>query len=292
MNDLKNGFNLDDLARLVLVMLFEQKLPEDLLARVCLAESPELNKIAACLMDIRELSVSLKNGDLDVSVNSKGFVLSNLKALQSNLRHLTWQTKMIAKGDFSQQVDFLGDFSAAFNEMVLQLRDTNISLIKQATLDTLTQIPNRLSLVQFLTRVFDEAKKFNGKFSVISFDIDHFKNINDTHGHAVGDAVLIRTAALLSGQFRDSDIFARCGGEEFMAVLPNTDVESAKKIGMRALTALEATRVCDEPTLFVTVSAGVSELKDSDLNWGEVTKRSDQALYLSKKNGRNCLSAL
>ena len=244
----------------------------------------------SCLTDMRILSAALKKGDLETLVHSKGYILSNLKGLQSNLRHMTWQTKRIAKGDFTQQVDFLGDFSVAFNEMVLKLKEANIKLIKKSMLDPLTQIPNRLSLNQYLRNAFEDARTNETSFSVISFDIDFFKKINDTYGHGIGDTVLEKTAAFLAKQFRDTDLIARYGGEEFMAVLPEAGIDVAIKIGERTIKNMEKTPVCENPLLYITLSAGISELADSDTSYENIIKRSDDALFLAKRNGRNCIS--
>ncbi|MYM23208.1 diguanylate cyclase [Duganella sp. FT135W] len=123
-------------------------------------------------------------------------------------------------------------------------------------------------------------------------DIDKFKQVNDTYGHAVGDQVLQVTAARLSALFRNDDIVARWGSEEFLALLPTTEISDASSIAARVLDAVSAAPiVIDNLTLHVTISIGVCsmklELKDRGMSWQEVVHIADQSLYLAKRNGRN-----
>jgi GGDEF domain-containing protein len=194
------------------------------------AEKYEIfNKIVKSIADIRDISFALSKGEVNRFVDTRGFIISNLKALQSNLRHLTWQTKKIADGDFTQRVDFLGDFSESFNEMTLKLKHYNDELTKLANFDPLTQIPNRLSLNHFLSQAFERFVESRELFSILMLDIDFFKKVNDTYGHDAGDKVLVSMSALVKHQFRSSDMFARYGGEEFMAVMTNCGSDIAEK---------------------------------------------------------------
>lgn len=283
---------IEEFIQLLSVLLCNPKLSEDLEIDDSLLSNPSFNKLYSYIMDLRELSSALNKGDLEKFVFSKGFILSNLKALQSNLRHLTWQTQKIAEGDFTQKVDFLGDFSESFNEMTSRLKDTNVHLVNLANIDPLTQIPNRLALEQFLTASFNDAKAGPKELSILLVDIDHFKEVNDTYGHKTGDTVLVKVAEILSRQVRETDVFARYGGEEFMAVLPGADIQIAEKVGSRALKAVESTRVCEDPEVFVTVSMGISAMHDGDVSFEDIVKRSDMALYQSKNSGRNRLTVL
>ncbi len=264
-------------------------LPEDLVVDKALLEDPEFKKLYAYILDLRELSEALCKGDLKKFVFSKGYILSSLKALQSNLRHLTWQTQKIAEGDFSHRVDFLGDFSDSFNEMTRKLRDSSIQLHRLASVDVLTRVPNRLALEQFLTDSFCKARLENTPLCVLMIDIDFFKAVNDTYGHIVGDKVLVKISKILHQQFRMSDIFARYGGEEFVAGLPGTNLDAAIRIAQRARAAVEASplELDDFPPLDVTVSIGVSEIKEEDIEYTDIIRRSDEALYQAKREGRN-----
>ncbi len=285
---------INELIQLILLLLTKPKLPEDLDINELFLANPDFQKVYDCIVDTRELSAALKNGDLQKFVTSKGFILSNLKALQSNLRHLTWQTKSVAKGDFSQRVDFLGEFSDSFNEMIDQLRDSRTKFIELARLDRLTQIPNRMAIETFMDQSFAKAKKEGKHLCVLLFDVDHFKKVNDTYGHDVGDIVLKEISNILSKQFRSTDIFGRYGGEEFIAGLMDTDINTAITIAERSLKIIRETtiKIDDTNTISVTVSIGISEMKVTDLSYHDVIKRSDEAMYESKKSGRNRLSCI
>jgi len=255
--------------------------------------NPQFQKLYSSIIDLRVLSEALNRGDLQTFVYGKGYILANLKALQSNLRHLTWQTTEVAKGNFSLKVDFLGDFSTAFNEMTAQLKEATTRLQRMVGLDPLTKIANRLTLNDFLATAFQQTCRLNEVLSVLLIDIDFFKKINDTYGHSVGDEVLIQTTRLLSSQFRASDCFARYGGEEFMAVLPRTDLQTAIKIAQRILEVVEQNVFhINELELKLTISIGVSVRKEEDTRAEDIVLRSDEALYEAKRSGRNCFRVL
>lgn len=279
----------EELVALITLIVTAPKLPEDLEISPALQETPGFQRLFDCLMDARAMSHALSRGDLKQIVYNKGFILSNMKALQANLRHLTWQTKKVADGDFSQRVDFLGEFSDAFNEMTQKLKDSSLQLQYLANIDALTHIPNRLALEQFLTETFTQARKNSLPFSLLILDIDHFKSVNDTHGHIAGDQVLVEVTRILNRQFRSSDIFARYGGEEFVAGLPGIDLESAVQVAERARKAVETSPISIENNAFlnVTISIGISSIRDSDKDYQDIIERSDKALYEAKDSGRN-----
>jgi diguanylate cyclase (GGDEF)-like protein len=212
--------------------------------------------------------------------------LSNLKALQSNLRHLTWQAKKIAEGDFSQKADFSGDFSDAFNKMTDRLRENSLHLTDLANLDTLTKIPNRRSLRNFLKNAFINCREL----CVLMIDIDLFKKVNDAYGHGAGDDALVHVVGLIVRQVRNTDLVARYGGEEFVAVLPDAGLEIAGLIAGRILKTVENTplRVAGaDKAINLTLSIGVSCKMPGDSSEQEIITRSDVALYEAKHNGRN-----
>ncbi len=277
--------------QLLLTLLCSSRLPSDLHIEPELAEDPDFQKLHSYILALRELSFALRNGNLQHFVDGKGFILGNLKALQSNLRHLTWQAKRVAKGDFSQRVDFLGEFSEAFNEMTNNLENVNKQLHKLASLDSLTQLHNRMALDQFLAAAFAKAKLEGSELSILMIDIDRFKRINDNYGHQAGDLVLVQIGNALKKQFRTTDMLARYGGEEFMVVQPQTGIDQAIKIGNRALEAVRNTVIQfeSEQRLLVTVSIGVSCIVPEDQSFEDIVKRSDAALYEAKNSGRNRL---
>ncbi len=279
-----------ELIQLIISLLCNKNTPEEHNIDKELFNDPDFQKLYRIIIDLRTLSSALTKGDLQKLVYEKGIVLANLKSLQANLRHLTWQTQKISDGDFSQKVDFLGDFSESFNKMTVKLQNASLHLIKLASLDPLTQIPNRLSLTQFLDKTF----KINNEISILMIDIDYFKNINDNYGHDAGDNVLVTLSDTLNSQMRSNDFVARYGGEEFVAVLPNTTIETAKKIAERILHVIQATTIKIDSTLEIntTISIGISSRLPEDETYDSIIKRSDNALYEAKRTGRNkiCIS--
>ena len=290
----ENIYSAEEIINYLWMLLAIPKIPdyEELLERY--RDDEALQKIMKYLLDLRELSNALSKGDLEKLVYSKGYILSNLKSLQSNLRHLTWQTERIAEGDFSQRIDFLGEFSESFNRMTAELKTYNERLTQQATIDQLTQLPNRSFLMPFLSQCFNKFLRDHEDFAVMLLDIDHFKDVNDTYGHDAGDKVLIQLSKMLSEKFRSSDVFSRYGGEEFIAVLVDTNIIGAKIIAERALKTIKDARfvLSDDLSISVTVSIGISQTEGGDSHYEQIIKRSDDALYLAKKNGRNQIAAL
>lgn len=157
-----------------------------------------------------------------------------------------------------------------------------------AETDTLTGIYNRRKLFEIMTTELYRATRYGVPLSIALFDLDHFKVVNDTHGHAAGDACLVAFVELIKGAIRQSDVFARLGGEEFVLLLPETRVHEAKLLTdkLRGLTA-EMEIPYDGQTLGLTVSAGVTTVSNKDAAVDDLFDRADAALYQAKDEGRN-----
>lgn len=154
-------------------------------------------------------------------------------------------------------------------------------------IDSLTGIANRRALFAAAERLLNRCRTSEAPLSVIEFDLDRFKAINDAHGHAVGDAVLRAFVGATRNVLRQSDFFGRHGGEEFAAILPGTTIEAAYVIAERARHAFaEAASEIDGRAVNPTVSAGVAAMKPGD-NFGDVLDNADRALYRAKGRGRN-----
>lgn len=157
-----------------------------------------------------------------------------------------------------------------------------IELKKISTIDSLTKIYNRRYFDAKLKEEIESATRYNFTFSLIMFDIDHFKKINDEYGHDAGDKVLIEYSKLTSKTIREGDIFCHIGGEEFMIILPYTDGEKARKIAEKLRSKIENYK----KIVPVTMSFGVSEFIEGETR-DHIYKRVDDALYEAKENGRN-----
>jgi len=149
---------------------------------------------------------------------------------------------------------------------------------------------NKRAFDQLLTEHFAKFQRDGTGYSVLYMDIDHFKSINDTHGHADGDAILQQLAATCVAVLRPYDMVARLGGEEFAVLLPGSDIAGGAVVAERLRKAISSMRVKGQnKTLQVTVSIGVSQSDPGDADGFETLKRADSALYAAKNAGRDCV---
>ena len=155
--------------------------------------------------------------------------------------------------------------------------------------DTLTNIDNRRSFMEHLHREVKRAQRQHNPLSVINFDIDLFKHINDEFGHDVGDRVLVDVSRLVEERLRESDIFGRMGGEEFAILIPDGDLEDARKLAEILRQALHHhSTLHQDKILKVTASFGVAQFKINE-HIDDLLKRADQAMYKAKNAGRDCV---
>lgn len=178
---------------------------------------------------------------------------------------------------------------SSLEEQLNDARSRVSSLREQQQVDTLTQVHSRDSVLSALKLLLERAANEGVCFCVIMADIDHFKKINDRYGHLVGDKVLKGVAQRLKGSLRSHDFVGRFGGEEFLLVLSNTGLESARTVAMRVLQDISASPVhADKENIDVTISLGMTQVKAND-DHESIISRADKALYAAKQNGRNRL---
>lgn len=159
--------------------------------------------------------------------------------------------------------------------------------------DALTYLPNRRKILGDLQHEVLRTNRYHTPLSIAILDIDHFKIINDRYGHPVGDKVLHALASELREQVRESDLVGRIGGEEFLIVLPNTDLKAASEQADRLCKHIRQLTIPHEKhTLRITVSIGITEYLIEQENWQALLGRADQALYCAKNNGRDRWYAL
>jgi len=316
----------EELAELLLDALLCSELPE-LPERYSSVDS--LQTLHSCLRQLREFLYAASNGDLSAKVPLRGYVGGTLKALQANLRHMTWQTKMVASGDFSQRVEFMGEFSESFNAMVMKLdqtlrelmaketelsqaneelhkeilvrKETEAALLKSreelyrlAMTDALTGLFNRRHFNRVAEEEVGRALRYQRPLSVMMFDIDFFKRVNDNFGHRCGDQVLAMIARITREVLRITEISARYGGEEFIVLLPETSALAAGGVAERLRCKIEEAELQSEKGLIaVTASFGVSDIlersdpKSQEQVLSEIISGADRAMYVSKDAGRN-----
>ena len=177
----------------------------------------------------------------------------------------------------------------------LAARNRELALLGQelhalAVTDALTGLPNRRAFDNRLATEVALASRYQRPLSLVMLDLDRFKEVNDRHGHAVGDAVLRQVAAILQRQRRSGDLVARYGGEELVAILPHTEAEAAAIWAERVRRAIAALVVTPAGARVVTASFGVAGFEAP--HWASVEAlltAADAALYEAKRDGRNCV---
>jgi len=168
-----------------------------------------------------------------------------------------------------------------------QLRNISDKFQNQAMTDYLTGIYNRRYFFEILVNEIERSKRFKSTFSVLLFDIDNFKRINDTYGHLTGDEVLKHCCKLVNENTRKSDIMGRFGGEEFILILHETLPENARILADKLRTVIEENPLMIDDQVFpVTVSFGGTIYTENDV-LNNLLERADNALYIAKENGRN-----
>jgi len=312
--------NLEECLEHILKLLRNNKVPE---LPDEYAENSSIVQIHQDLKSIRNILRAFSSGDFSPEINIRGIIPGCLKSLQANLRHLIWQVQMVEKGDFTQKVHFMGEFSDAFNSMVrifslslsklqeegetlaaindkLRKEIEYVEVLKEseahfkflASYDTLTGVLNRRSFIEKVEIELANAAYLCVPCCLAMMDIDHFKNFNDTYGHLGGDEALRHTVKTIEPMLRKNDFMGRYGGEEFILFFYNTD----EKTGLKVLERLR-THLAESPVLllkgpveihasFGFVATNVE--KSAEKNYiQKLIHDADIALYAAKTSGRN-----
>ena len=272
-------------------LMNDQEIPE---LTETLAGIPHLPELHKQLVVLREIVFTFSKGDLSCNIATRGFIAGCLKSLQAHLRHLIWQVQQVESGDFSQQVEFLGEFSLAFNNMVLKLDSTLNALRKKeealtaltdslrsevdlrgsamealqqsearfkylASHDSLTGALNRSSFIEKTMLELTLAAQCNTPCCLAILDVDHFKKFNDTYGHLAGDTALKQVVEISLKALRNADVMGRYGGEEFIFLFPGASLHQGCRVADRIRQAVENSIFpINNGRTNVTVSIGVS----------------------------------
>jgi len=179
--------------------------------------------------------------------------------------------------------------NAVLEAEILRREEAEKELTILAATDPLTKVFNRRHFFEFATRELSRANRTKVSFSIMMADIDHFKKVNDSYGHLIGDQVLIRFTEICQENLRHYDVLARYGGEEFVILLPETGIHEAIEIAERIRTKIEAAEMTFGGHEFsITTSLGVANIEDEgEVPLEIILDRADQALYQAKQNGRN-----
>ena len=301
-------------------LLRDNKVPE---LKGELAEDPLLAQIHEDLKTIREVVFAFSSGDFSPVITIRGIIPGCLKSLQAHLRHLIWQVQMVEKGDFSQEVRFMGEFSNAINSMVRRLNlsllklqrneesltDTNNKLRKEveqmeilkesearfkflASHDPLTGILNRKSFIEMAGVELANAFDLCVPCCLAMMDIDHFKDFNDTYGHLAGDEALRHVVKTMEEGLRKNDFMGRYGGEEFIIFFYGADEETGMRVLERLRRKLSETSVPLEtgpvPVFASFGFVGTNREKAEEKGFVQkLINDADIALYTAKMAGRN-----
>lgn len=208
---------------------------------------------------------------------------AQIKRCDGERRHVVFHKAALydAQGELSGIVGTILD--------ITERKALEVQLADMAERDALTGLFNRRAILAHLEALHRDRRQASQSLCLMMCDVDHFKRINDRHGHAKGDEVLRQVAHLLSGKLRDGDRVGRIGGEEFLIVLASADLEDARQVAERlrqqvadlSITCAEGAR------LDVTISIGVARSLHQDEDWADVIARADAGLYAAKRAGRD-----
>ncbi|MBK9293131.1 MAG: GGDEF domain-containing protein [Oligoflexia bacterium] len=248
---------------------------------------------ATCDIHVEEKSISKKHAHLKVHSNGAVSItdLQSTNGTEIATKKLTpHQDIVLRDNDQIKMGNVIFKFLSKGNiENV-----TAPQLFDQKTLDGLTQVLNKQSLLSHLDEAFKKSKLTETNLSVIVFDLDHFKKINDTLGHQAGDYVLRELASVVKNQLiRSADYFGRYGGEEFVVVLQSSPLQRACEVAERIRTTIEKHQFkFESKNIPVTVSLGVACIEPTMTDSAQLFAKADQAAYRSKSAGRNRVSSL
>lgn len=244
-------------------------------------------------------------GMLVLFVGLSGYILG--QSIVRPLQRLSAEASRVAAGDLNADVPIHGSseisyLAQVFNHMVASLRhgqsviaeardallEKNRELHQLSITDGLTGLFNRKHLMDLFDMEMARKRRYNTPFSIMIADIDHFKRINDTYGHLAGDSVLRRVADTFGQVVRECDHVGRYGGEEFMIILPNSDMSGTMEMARRIREAVEQIDFYNDGKGFsISISIGVSECRSAEESPEGIISRADGALYQAKENGRN-----
>lgn len=233
---------------------------------------------------IGELQKSLKESYEQASIKEQRITeLQKKEAKEDFITSLLLELLMLVRDLKRQNESFLKKVEA--QQKVINDLKSKLEMVEvEANLDPLTDLFNRRSLERALKEFFTLCKQSKMSFSLVLIDLDDFKYVNDNYGHHVGDLVLAKVAKVLRTNMRARDIVGRWGGDEFMAIMPNTDLENAKKVVERIKSQLKKMEILAEGRRFKTsISAGVVQCGENFQSWLDMIKEADRVMYENKK---------
>lgn len=253
------------------------------------------------IKNINEFNSEHHHNLLDIFVKADGYLHSDLLKNKENFISLVKRTPLkdrivsILDKNFTVMTFKISivktvneDYLVTLSD-ITKMKEYQLRTEKKAYIDGLTGVYNRNRFDEIIKNEIKHAKRYNNSFSIAMLDIDKFKNFNDKYGHLIGDEVLITLAQTVNTNIRETDTFARWGGEEFVVLFKNTSINIAENLSKKLKDKIEAN---EHPTAGkVTASFGVTEYKQDD-TFESLFKRCDDAMYKAKENGRNRVEVL
>lgn len=213
--------------------------------------------------------------------------ISDIRDVEVNMKTAQGREFMAEIAAIAMDYEGIPSVLVALND-ISQRKELEAELFRQASTDSLTGISNRRYFIAQAEQELRRSRRFTRDMAVMMIDLDHFKSINDQHGHAVGDAVLQGVVKRALESLRQSDFIGRLGGEEFGVVLPETSLIAAGDVAERLrIHIAERPLIAERIAVTCTVSVGVAQLSAGDSTIDELMNRADKCLYLAKNGGRN-----
>ena len=255
----------------------------------------DINPSAIQLLNLKEMNIIGRQVE---SVFPKNSHLERILTSTTDIKAEALITEN-GKRFIDVQVSLLTDKNQKIQGKLILIQDISgrkkmeDELFRLATQDPLTGIKNRRSLMDKLTHNFLKAKRYNRPLTFAIIDIDHFKRINDKHGHMVGDEILKEIVTRCDSSLRETDIFGRLGGEEFGVCFPETDIKGALTVCERLRSGISSFPFFFEKLKIpCSISIGLSIVGETDISVDDLMNRADKALYEAKRKGRNQISKL
>jgi diguanylate cyclase (GGDEF)-like protein len=222
----------------------------------------------------------------------RGLVMSRLASIRTALEEKR-RSEVLHQERLKEEVECLNQNLNRMKKEVDQVHEKRKALEKEILIDPLTGVANRRALRERLRNELYRFQRYRHFFSMVLFDVDHFKVINDQYGHWAGDRCLKEIIKRIRPILRETDFIGRWGGDEFLVIFPGTGLESAAAVAERLRKLIENTRfVYHKQEISLSVSIGVTEILDSDQSQEAVFNRVDKAMYKAKKAGRNKVAVL
>lgn len=248
----------------------------------------------------KTFSMSLQNHIADISSGLdscktleelKNVVASKLSVIKEAIKNKSVTDDQV-RDEAEKRMSYL---KSGIEQMKHEIEDANTkakSLEMELLKDSLTGAFNRRAYDRRMNEEFMRYRRYKSSYSVLVFDVDHFKNINDKFGHMVGDRCLQEIIKRVNPVLRDSDIVARYGGEEFVVILPETPIAGAMEAAEKIRRTVEATEFMHkDEKVVITVSVGASQVNENDAGPADLFTRADDAMYIAKKGGRNRIAS-